>query len=184
VQFVSDLTAGLAKDFCIDEDNMFATGASNGAMLLYPLVAELHERSLKAKFRAILPNYGAFFQNMQDVPASLKGTSVFAFHGREDTEVPFQGGESADGWLYTPIHKTLAAYASLNGCEAAAEVITTTFDGRKHLNGCREFKGCNEGRVVRCDFQEAHGFWEPYQEKMIWSFFKSVMSKPGNVTMV
>lgn len=185
VKFVSDLTAQLADDFCIDEDNVFGTGGSNGAMFLYPLVAGLAERGLKPTFRAILPNYGAFLKNLEDVPASLKGTSVFAFHGSEDTEVPFAGGEASDGWLYTPVHQTLASYASMNGCASTATSITTAFDGRKNLNGCSEFKGCNGGRVVHCNFKEAHGFWEPYQEEMMWSFFSSVMTLSKNVsTMV
>jgi poly(3-hydroxybutyrate) depolymerase len=183
VKFFSDLMTSLLSELCIDEDLVFASGSSNGGIFLYPLAAQLHERGLKPKLRAIAPFYGAAFRNMEDVPSSLAGTSVFAHHGTRDTEVPAEGGMSGDYYYYLPIDQTLADYASVNGCDNSQTAIQTAFDKRKHFTGCFEHLNCPGGaRVVRCNFNEDHGFWEDYQEEMLWSFLGPLVAQTVNMT--
>lgn len=177
VKFFSDLMTSLSSELCIDEELVFAAGSSNGGIFMYTLAAQLQERGLSPKLRAIAPFYGASFKNMEDVPSGLAGISVFAHHGVRDTEVPPDGSESDDYYYYEPIDKTLGDYAKINSCQASKTAIQTAWDGGKHhLNGCHEHLECASGaRVVRCDFNEAHGFWESYQEEMLWSFFGPIV---------
>jgi len=181
VKMFSDLMTGLMGELCIDENLVFATGGSNGAMFLYPLASQLQHRGLQPKLRAIAPFYGAFLKNMQDVPGSLAGTSVFHSHGTRDTNIPVQGGESDDYYYYVPVDETLGEYASVNGCASKQTAIQTAYDKSPRFTGCHEYLGCSSGaRVVRCNFNEAHGFWEDYQEEMLWSFLGSIVTSNGN----
>lgn len=183
VKAFSDLMTQLMEELCIDEDLVFASGTSNGAMFLYPLAAQLVERNLRPRLKAIAPIYGAFFEHMEDVPSGLAGTSVFAHHGTKDTTIPPAGGESDDGWYYTAIDDTLADYASVNGCKAAKTKIQTAYDKKSKMTGCFEHLDCTSGaRVVRCNFKEDHGFWENYQEDMLWSFLGPLVSAASNST--
>jgi len=184
VKMFSDLMTSLSDELCIDEDLIFASGSSNGGMFLYPLAAGLADRNLSPQLRAIAPYYGAFFAGLENVPSTLKGTSVFAHHGLKDTEVPAGGGEADDGWLYTNIDTTLGDYASINGCSSSQSKITTAYDGRQKFKGCYEHLGCSgDARVLRCNFNEDHGFWENYQEEMLWSFLSPIVSKSAEASV-
>jgi len=176
VQFVADLLESLQSELCMDASSIFATGASNGAMFLYYLVAEFQRRRLPHKFRAIAPWYGAFFRDMQEVPWGLLGMSIFHSHGTHDEEIPPSGQEAEDGFLYTPVQETLRTYARLNGCGLPVR-RWTAFDGRGSLQQCYGFTGCLTGsQIVRCNFNEGHGFWPPFAEDMTWQFFRSTLS--------
>jgi len=118
VAFVAAVYDDIRHDLCVDEGRVFATGASNGAMFLYPLVAELAERGLGPRFKAIAPWYGAFFQHMERVLPSAARVSVFHSHGSLDTTIPPAGGESSDGYLYVPVQHTLDHFAKRHGCIA------------------------------------------------------------------
>jgi poly(3-hydroxybutyrate) depolymerase len=184
VQFVNDLAQSLEDELCIDSNQHFASGASNGAMFLYYLVPELAERSLPLRIRAIAPWYGAFMVGMEEVPVSVAGTSVFHFHGNLDTEIPPKGGESDDGFLYIPVHETLSDYAKVKGCNAVTQAISTPYDSLgNRTHSCVEHSGCTQGRVVRCNFQAQHGFWTPYAEEMSWWFFSSVVAAANSTTL-
>jgi|ERR1712137_1027272 len=185
VKYVSDLFASLMGELCIDEDLVFGVGASNGAMFLYYLIAELDNRNWQPRFDSFFPFYGAFFKNMEQYPGSLRGTSVFAHHGIHDVEIPPAGGESWNGWYYVPIDTTLGHYAALNGCALQQSEITTAYDNKTEMLGCYEFIGCNvSARVVRCNFNASHGFWEPYQEQMLWSFLSSILPSASDEALV
>jgi poly(3-hydroxybutyrate) depolymerase len=184
VQFVNDLAQSLEEELCIDSNRHFASGVSNGAMFLYYVVPQLAERGLPLRFAGIAPWYGAFLENMEDVPASVAGTSVFHFHGTKDTEIPAKGGEADDGWLYVPVKETLGKYATVKGCAASTKAISTPYDSkgsRKH--SCVEYSGCSEGRVVRCNYEADHGFWTPYAEEMVWWFFNSVTAASNSTAV-
>jgi len=180
VQFVADLVAYLEGALCIDSNQIYGSGTSNGAIFLYYLAPQLAERGLKARFKAIVPFYGANFQNMDDVPASVAGTSIFSFHGQKDTEVPPRGGRSADGYLYVPEATTMAEYAKASGCSASETSISTPYDKRNNQK-CYEHKGCKGARIVRCVYPTfGHAFWTSYSAQLMFYFLKG----SGNSTVI
>lgn len=168
VQFVAGLAEVLSDELCIDDDNVFGTGASNGAMFLYSLVPALADLGLRPRFKAIIPFYGAGFEHMEGIQHPVAGTAVFHHHGTLDVTIPPHGGESYDHWLYVPVERTLVQYALGNGCSDQREVVKTPWDNNDMLLGCHGFKGCGGRPVVRCNYNASHGFWEPYQEEMLW----------------
>lgn len=188
VRFLSDLGVSLMEELCIDEDRIFATGGSFGAMMAYFLAPELHGISSPWKLRGILPWYGAFYRNMNEVPQALAATSVFHFHGIHDTEVTMDGSESDDGYLFDPVNMTLTSYATINGCQGTSDSIKTPYDGQgtgeNRLLGCFEYSKCSTGaRVVRCHFDGGHGIWPEFAEEMMWWFASSLPAREFSVTI-
>jgi len=178
VQFASDVSASLKQEICIDESQIFATGASFGAMMDLFLAPELAKRGSALRLRGVLPWYGAFYENMLEVPDSLVGTSLFHFHGVHDTEIPMDGSEGDDGYYYVPTDTVMQRFVEINGCGSEAG-IETQWDGKGDtpLLGCTEWPDCNTGaRVVLCKFNGGHGIWPTYAEEMMWSFFGSLPS--------
>lgn len=173
-KFIVDLIAQLQSELCIEPRNMYASGASFGALLNYYSAPALASR-FGISFRAILPWYGAFYQHTQHV--ILQGSwSVFHFHGVRDTEVPPNGGESGDGYFYVPVNNTLQAYATAYSCDVRPVPLETPFDGQGTLLGCEEWHRCTKGRrVVRCLWNEEHGFWPTYADEMMEWFMTSVL---------
>merc|ERR1712151_235195 len=100
--------------------------------------------------------------NTVEVPPSVKGTNLAFIAAMKDVSIPPGGGESWDGFLWEPINTTLAAYAKQNGCKGSQEYIKSPF-GESFREGnlidCHGWTSCDGGRVVRCDFNEDHGFW-------------------------
>jgi poly(3-hydroxybutyrate) depolymerase len=183
VKFVEDLMAYLQSALCIDTDQIHASGDSAGSMFMYHMVPKLAEAGSKLRFKSIAPFYGANLQNMDDVPASVAGTSVISFHGKLDTEIPVAGGLSADGYLYVAEATTLSEYAKANGCASTETVISTPYDS-KNSQTCHEHKGCKGGaRIVRCIYaNEYHDFWYTYSMEETFFFLNTL--KTGNSTVL
>ena len=49
----------------------------------------------------------------EDVILAMSGRN---FHGIHDTEIPMDGSESDDGYLYVPVNVTMQRFAEVNGC--------------------------------------------------------------------
>lgn len=185
VKFVSDLAAKLRSELCVDDDRIFMSGTSYGALFSYFLPQQLQYMGSELRVRAILPWYGAFYRHMLDVPDTLAGTSVLHFHGISDVEIPMNTSESWDGYYYVPTDTTLGRYAEINGCARTSTPFPTPFDGMGHeknglLRGCAEWYGCASGaRVVRCDFDGAHGIWPGFAEQLMWHFLETLDSPKG-----
>jgi len=170
--FISDLYTNLLNELCIDVDQVYGAGESFGGLFVYYAAPVLLKYGMK--FRAIFPWYGEFYVNTENIPPSDARVSVFHFHGTKDTEIPPNGGESEDGYLYIPIDHTLQKYAESLSCNERSSHLSTPFDGRGTLLGCREYKSCErDTRLVRCNWNEEHGFWPDYAADMMWWFASS-----------
>eukprot|EP00929_Paragymnodinium_shiwhaense_P119092 TRINITY_DN9097_c0_g1_i1.p1 TRINITY_DN9097_c0_g1~~TRINITY_DN9097_c0_g1_i1.p1 ORF type:complete len:353 (-),score=86.02 TRINITY_DN9097_c0_g1_i1:247-1305(-) len=171
VQFFLELYKALGEELCFSEEHIFGAGASNGGMFLYYLLAELAKKPAAPQFRGVVPWYGGVLKPLLDVPPALRGkVSVFHMHGVKDTTIPPRGGLSFDAFWYHSVNETQQAYAELNGC-GQWRPLNTPFDGRGSLLGCRARPDCQtQVRVVQCLWQEDHGFWPDYAERMTWHF--------------
>lgn len=88
VSFVKAILAQLKKEFCLDTSAIFAAGASNGAMLVHHLAAEMPADT----FAALSPIYGLPLKHHLNVPASLSTTPILAIHDRWDQIIPYRTG--------------------------------------------------------------------------------------------
>jgi polyhydroxybutyrate depolymerase len=107
VAFTAKLLDDLATVANVEKKRVYATGLSNGGMMCYKLAAELSDR-----IAAIAPVAG----NQMFAKAEPKrAVPVIAFHGTQDTLVPF---ESRGRGLLRPksIEETAAMWGKINGC--------------------------------------------------------------------
>jgi len=176
--FFRTILASVKSQLCLDVSRIYATGASNGGMLLYSLQAQLP----KGTFAAIVPWYGAFLLNMHQKPPS--GTPVLHFHGLEDKTIPAEG-TYAYQYYYTPLNETLEGFARENGCNLDAPLLNvpTAWDdkvkGFAHM--CVKFQSCQSGVVARCLFpNQAHGFWPNWAEQLTWWFMSNYSSQEAS----
>jgi polyhydroxybutyrate depolymerase len=114
VAFLADLLDRVEAEERIDPGRIFATGMSNGAMMVYRLAAELPGR-----LAAIGPVAGTM--TVPIGPATMP-VSVCHIHGLADDNVPFAGGSGsravAHGWR-RPVADVIAEWRSLAGCGPA-----------------------------------------------------------------
>jgi polyhydroxybutyrate depolymerase len=118
VAFTRALLDDLAAAVHVDEDRIFATGMSNGGMMVYRLAAELSDR-----IAAIAPVGGPM-----SIPPGKpsRPVPVVHFHGTEDRLAPFHGGrgEGKSAWSFESVEDSIGAWVRANGCARDPEVET------------------------------------------------------------
>jgi polyhydroxybutyrate depolymerase len=119
VAFINALIDRLAKNYSIDDDRIYVTGMSNGAMMAHRVGIELSQR-----VAAIAPVVGAVFG---DERLPTQPVSALMINGLLDENVPFNGGPGGgrgkQAWDGTPTQAALqqgAFWAKANGCESAS----------------------------------------------------------------
>jgi polyhydroxybutyrate depolymerase len=112
--FVDDLLATLAADLCIDTSRVYATGMSNGAFFSSLLACLRADR-----IAAIAPVAGIAWA--EGLPCGGP-VPVIAFHGVQDSVVPFYGGEIFGVIPYDGAPLAIAGWAGHNGCAGTAPV--------------------------------------------------------------
>lgn len=126
--FVAALLDELGERVCIDEHRIAAAGISNGGGMAMLLACDLADR-----IRAVASVAGAPVEATCRVEAGP--VAMIAFHGLDDTVVPYSG--SAPGGPFLPVLDVMAARAETNGCagEPAVEAVTPTVE-RRTWTGC------------------------------------------------
>lgn len=149
VGFIRALVDKLQEEYTIDPDRIYATGISNGGMMVYRLACELSD-----KIAAIAPVAGAM-----NVPTCLamRPVSVIAFHGTEDKYVLYNGGwplkyhdrherkdasvaSAMDYWVMRDacaprpqeMERGLARFKTWSPCVEGTEVALVTITGGGH----------------------------------------------------
>ena len=87
VGFFTSLIENLSHEFAIDQNRIFVTGISNGAMMSYRLACEMPE-----KIAAIAPVAGALPIDLLPYNISEVPISVCVISGTHDPLVPWEGG--------------------------------------------------------------------------------------------
>jgi polyhydroxybutyrate depolymerase len=149
IKDLATIPALVAKNWCIDEERIFATGHSNGglysnAMAFYP--------DARGSFRAIAPSAAGIRKQDLEQYSCPKPTPVMIYHGSRD--IAFEGfGRSAAEW-----------WAKCNGCEGEKPLTSQ--------EGCVQFQGCNPGGItIYCEGPWFHGTW-PGRNSEILEFFR------------
>ncbi len=124
VGFVNAMIDNLVADICIDQNRIYSTGMSNGAMLSHRLACELSN-----KIAAIGPVAGRI--DVQNCNPS-RPVSVMHFHGTDDPLVPY--GAAQD---------TIQNWATRNSCQG--QPVTTYSKGDSK---CETYQNCAQGTEV------------------------------------
>ncbi len=127
--FVAALLDGLGARVCIDESRVYAAGFSNGGAMALLLACELPDR-----IAAVASVAGAVLE--PGCNGDTPPVPTIAFHGLDDTVVPYAGSASTAGG-FPPVLEVMAARAAVNDCtgEPTVETVTPTVE-RRSWNGC------------------------------------------------
>ncbi|HLF76749.1 MAG TPA: PHB depolymerase family esterase, partial [Dehalococcoidia bacterium] len=128
--FVRELVQHVSSRLCIDPARVYATGISNGGGMSSLLACELNDVIAAVAPVAGSPFPGPLCQGKLPVP-------IIAFHGTDDTLVPFEGGPS--GRLGLPsrgVRENQRQWADHNGCDltlrserVAPDVVLESYGG-------------------------------------------------------
>lgn len=117
IAFVTALLADLSGLMLLDEQRIYATGMSNGALMAYHVADKLSHR-----IAAIAPVAGPMgFATC----APAEPVAVIHFHGTADEFAPFAGGigkKSVSKTNFYSVEHTIAAWVSANGCALTPRV--------------------------------------------------------------
>lgn len=116
VTFISDLIDRAAEDYCLDQARVYATGLSNGGGMSNRLACELADR-----ITAIGTVAGAYPPLVEGCNPS-RPVPVMAFHGTEDTIVPYEGA-AFQGTAFPAIPDWAAGWAERDGCDLTPEAM-------------------------------------------------------------
>jgi predicted esterase len=142
-----DLLALVDANLCIDDNRVFSTGFSFGAMMSYAL-SITRQTKLRAVVAMAAANYNLPGEpkDTNEAPIAYMGTT-----GMSDNTCPWVGNDSAmQGGKYCNL-----VHAQDNGCMIPGTITTTTVGSKKYV--CYDFEGCKAGYPVKaCTFDGAH----------------------------
>jgi polyhydroxybutyrate depolymerase len=128
VAFIDALLDDLMGAYPVDVQRVYATGMSNGAIMVYRLASELSER-----IAAIAPVAGSVGT---EISQPKRPVSVLHFHGTKDEYIPFMGGrgeKSSTGTDFRSVEDSIRAWVKANGCDESpkTDVLSEGDDGMK-----------------------------------------------------
>lgn len=190
VNFVATLISHLQRTLNIDRRRIYATGMSNGAMLVHRLAAERSDL-----FAAIAPVAGSVggraTADSEEVwpPTPSEAVPAIIFHGQEDQHVLYDGGQTLVG---TPpgrvdISAMESAYfwVEANGCEPDPVSTVSTSGNVVRDTWCPAVIGgdvilysiVDQGHAWPGSKKRRPGADSPSQEidatALIWDFFEA-----------
>lgn len=138
----------VAKEWCIDEKRVYATGHSDGGTASLALAVLNQTKNIPAAIASSAAGWTGKdleeFQCPDPIP-------VMIMHGKNDTLFPGWGAQTSAWW------------AKCNGCDVTK---TKTVEG-----GCRVYQGCaSGGATVYCEGSGSHRDW-PNLNRVMLEFF-------------
>lgn len=136
VAMVVDLLAHVAANVCIDPARVYATGMANGGFFTAELVCDLSERIAAAVSVAGVTHHESC--------EPTRAVPYLAFHGVDDTIVPFAGGQSdlavgtadSSDFFEQVMTDEFAEFAADFGCSEQADTAVTSEVTLTSWTGC------------------------------------------------
>jgi len=115
VGFIRRMVGNLSQQLNIDQQKIFATGMSNGAMMVHRLACEMSDT-----FKAIAAVAGT---DNTKACNPKQPVAVLQIHARNDDHVPFGGGRGAKSLGaavtdFTSVPESISRWVKRNGCSA------------------------------------------------------------------
>lgn len=156
LDFMHAMVDRFSSELCIDQNRIFSTGFSFGAMFSFTLAC-----SQDGLMRAIAPQAGNPTTSgpCEDGPRSV---ATMAFIGTEDT-------------LLSGHRQGVQIFVERNGCSTEPVQLETSWcdglDSQYEPCMCVEYPDCNDGfPVIECEYNAGHTF-APNSGQTIWDFF-------------
>jgi polyhydroxybutyrate depolymerase len=167
VTFIKEVIDQLVSGGRVDPKRVFATGLSNGGMMVYRLACELSDR-----IAAIAAVSGAL---ELETCSPARAVSILEMHGTDDSLVPLAGGTLSGLGTFPPTMSTMKRWVTIDGCTTGPAASKTDVTESTTWAGCRD----SSTVVLVIVDGGGHTFWLdrlPAQlnvNKYIWNFFTS-----------
>ena len=132
VAFIETLIGRLVAELPIDEDRVYVTGHSNGAMMAQRLGCELADR---------VAAIAVYAGPLETSCAPSQPISVLNIHGDADENVLIGGGNGSRAVSdtdYTSLAETASTWVSLNDCAATPVVVVEAAVTTSTWGGCSD----------------------------------------------
>jgi len=154
--FLHAMLGRFSSQLCIDENRIFSTGFSFGAMFSFTLAC-----SQDGRMRAIAPQAGNATTS-GPCEDGTRSVATLAFIGTEDT-------------LLEGHRRAVDILVERNGCSSSAAPQQPSWcdglDANAEPCGCVEYPGCKQGYpVIACEYNAGHQF-APNAGQTLWDFF-------------
>ncbi|MFT4666953.1 MAG: polyhydroxybutyrate depolymerase [Polaribacter sp.] len=188
IAFTQNLSDHLHANYSLNDNDVFATGLSNGGDFCYMLACQASQQ-----FKAVAPVAGMILQDIMDDCNPENEVSIFEIHGTEDNVTYYDGDpNNIDNWgAYPSIPNTISFWTTLFGLD----VLTTdklpdtdpndgsTISADKHS---RE-ESCTEVWLYTVeggghDWPGAFGNNDISATREIWNFFEQLCETPVGIT--
>ena len=118
VKFTGRLIDSIRRMLNLDGRRVYATGFSNGAVLVHRLACELSEKiaAIAAVAGTVAPQIGRTCHPNRPV-------AVLQIHGTADPIVPWEGGLTQGGGFVESVAATIAGWVARDECAAQPEVL-------------------------------------------------------------
>lgn len=154
--FADAMIDRFSSELCIDQNRIFSTGFSFGAMFSFTMAC-----SQSGRMRAIAPQAGNATTS-GPCEAGDRSVATLAFIGTEDT-------------LLEGHRRAVDILVERNGCATPPAPLQSSWCDDAGANtqpcSCVEYPGCKEGYpVIACEYNAGHQF-APNAGATLWSFF-------------
>ena len=175
VKFTAEVLDDLATVINVDAKRVYATGMSNGGMMVYRLAAELSDR-----IAAIAAVSGTL---CIDQPNPKRPVPVIHFHGAADTIVPFNGpnGRTPRFLKFQSVDATVRTWVKLDGCPEEPKITSLPDIAKDGTTVTRKVYGPGkDGAEVVLYVIEGGGHTWPGHEPMVGFLGKSTKNISAN----
>jgi len=195
VGFALGTVDDVARRIPVDRNRLYVMGHSNGGMMAYRIAAERSDAvAALAVVSATIGGRASPEEPEWVAPRPNRPVSVLAIHGRDDENVPYEGGRGAESHGKSStisVTRSIDLWRDADGC-GGEPIVATTFAGRVER---RTWSGCAGGAEVTLYSVADWGHdWPggPYTAKLpegdpmrdfsaaeiIWQFFQSHRRSP------
>jgi polyhydroxybutyrate depolymerase len=140
VGFIRALIDKLEHDLRIDGRRIYICGFSSGANMTYLLGAKLSHRL--AAIGIVSGTIGHTYNNsVEEIPSPKEPVPVIAFHGENDSTIPYHGGGQ---YKVLPVAESIKFWVNADGCGSSPQK-TTSQSGDLKID---KYGGCKDGSEV------------------------------------
>ncbi len=178
VGFVDALLDDLYRTYRVDTRRVYATGMSNGGIMVYRLAAELAHR-----IAAIAPVAGC---RESEIGRPQRPVSVLHFHGTHDEFVPYTGGvgsKSITGTDFRSVEESIQGWVDWNGCEAKPRIDVLSKAGDELTVTRKTYGEGKEGTEVVLVTIDGGGHTWPGRKGMTRMLGRSTLNVSANDLM-
>ena len=178
VAFTAALLEHVGNRMCVDTDNVFASGGSNGGMFAW----ELGQNPVTAPlFRAIAPIIGLPHRGYLDGKGKNEDMPALLITGLNDPTVPpgdwedenFTTTSDGESFYYTGATAITQSWSAAHGCDVTN--IGIVFDTGTSEAECRTYCSSDTGwpRVLDCRSDMGHTYQLSWTWPLILEFFSA-----------